>query len=179
MAANLNDLIPDFRQKAEELIKKCAQRKVEMRPYFTLRTPFDQARLWRQSRSTEKIQKKIKEFKDAGADFLAFCLESVGPQNGDPVTEVPPGLSWHQWREALDCFWVVDGKDEWSTTKKVNGENGYRVYAEEAQKLGLNAGGYWKKLKDWPHVQLRQESNPGKVFTLIQINDEMKQRFGT
>ena len=178
MAVNINDLVPKFRDKVEQLLKKCAQRGVVMRPYFTLRTPFEQAKLWIQSRSIEEIQEKIAEFKGAGADFLAFCLESVGPQHGDYVTNAPPGFSWHQWGEAVDCFWVVDKKAEWSATKKVNGVNGYRVYAEEAKNLGLDAGGYWSSLKDWPHVQLRPVSNPGKVFSLKQINDEMKKRFG-
>jgi len=179
MAANLKDLVPGFRQKAETLIKNCTQSGIEMRPFFTIRTPFEQAKFWRQSRTKEEIRKKISELKKSGADFLAFCLESVGPQNGEHVTNSIPGFSWHQWGEALDCFWVVDGKAEWSTTKKINGVNGYRVYADEAKKLGLDAGGFWSSLKDWPHVQLRSVSNPGKVFTLMHINQEMKNRFGS
>lgn len=179
MPANMNDLITEFRQKAEELLAKCAQRGVEMRPYCTLRSPFDQAKLWRQSRTWEEVQAKIQELKDAGADFLAFCFESVGPQNGRHVTNAPPGFSWHQWGEAVDCFWVVEGGAEWSTRKEIDGVNGYKVYAEEAVNLGLEAGGYWSRLKDWTHVQLRSDSNPGRVYTLMEINDEMKQRFET
>jgi peptidoglycan L-alanyl-D-glutamate endopeptidase CwlK len=178
MAANINELVLDFRRKVERLLEKCAQRGIEMRPYFTLRTPFEQAKLWRQSRSKEEIQKQIEEFKSAGADFLAVCLESVGPQHGDHVTDSLPGFSWHQWGEAVDCFWVVDGTAEWSSTKKVGGVNGYRVYVEEAVKLGLDAGGLWRKLKDWPHIQFRSAGNAGKIFSLEQINDEMKKRFG-
>ncbi len=178
MAANLNELIPEFRQKVEHLLEKCRQRGIEMRPYFTLRTPFEQAKLWRQSRAKEEIQKQIEDFKKAGADFLAFCLESVGPQQGDHVTDALPGFSWHQWGEAVDCFWVVDGIAEWSSMKKVGGVNGYRIYAEEAVTLELEAGGLWKSLKDWPHVQLRSVSHAGKIFSLKQINNEMQKRFG-
>lgn len=179
MPVTMNDLIPELRRKVEELLEKCALRGVEMRPYYTLRVPFEQAKLWRQSRTTEEVRGKINEFKAAGADFLAFCFESVGPQNGRHVTNAPPGFSWHQWGEAVDCFWVVNGEAEWSAAKKVNDVNGYKVYAEEAVNLGLEAGGYWRSLKDWPHVQLRPESNPGRLFTLMEINDEMKRRFGT
>jgi peptidoglycan L-alanyl-D-glutamate endopeptidase CwlK len=73
MPANLNDLVSNFRQRVEVLLQQCGQRGVEMRPYFTLRTPFEQAKLWRQSRSKEEIQKKIAAYRAAGADFLAFC----------------------------------------------------------------------------------------------------------
>jgi peptidoglycan L-alanyl-D-glutamate endopeptidase CwlK len=97
MAANMNDLIPEFRQKAEALLEKCAQRGVEMRPYCTLRSPFEQAKLWRQSRTWEEVQTKIAELKAAGANFLVFCFERVGPQNGRHVTNALPGFSWHQW----------------------------------------------------------------------------------
>ena len=178
MAANMSDLVPDFRRKAEQLLKRCRQRGVEMRPYFTLRTPFEQAKLWRQSRSIEEIREKVAEFRDGGANFLAYCLESVGPQHGAHVTNAPPGFSWHRWREAVDCFWVVDGKTEWSTIKRVDGLNGYRVYAEEATNLGLSAGGLWTSFKDWPHVQFRSASNPGKIFGLNEIDEKMKKLFG-
>jgi peptidoglycan L-alanyl-D-glutamate endopeptidase CwlK len=81
--------------------------------------------------------------------------------------------------EAMDCFWVVEGKAEWSTRKTIDDVNGYKVYAEEAVNLGLEAGGYWSSLKDWTHIQLRPESNPGSIFTIMQISDAMKQRFET
>jgi peptidoglycan L-alanyl-D-glutamate endopeptidase CwlK len=175
---DLQDLIPEFRQKLEKLLKNCLKRGVEMRPYQTLRDPFEQAKYWRQSRSRERITAKIQELKNSGAEFLAYCLESVGPQSGDPVTNALPGLSWHQWGEAVDCFWLVDGNDEWSPNKKVNGVNGYRVYAEEAQKLGLTAGGLWTSIKDWPHVQLQSFSNPLGLYSLPEIDQIMKERFG-
>lgn len=179
MAADLNQLQPEFRDKAVMLLNHCLQEGVIMRPNFTIRTPFEQARLWRQSRSSEQIQEKIAELKSRGAPFLAFCIESVGPQHGDPVTNAIPGLSWHQWREALDCFWLVDGKAEWSAMRKVNGKNGYRVYATKAREMGLDAGGFWNSLKDWPHVQLRSAPSPLSIFSLQQIDARMKELFGS
>ncbi|MDT4955825.1 MAG: peptidoglycan LD-endopeptidase CwlK [Acidobacteriota bacterium] len=175
---DLNDLIPDFKPKAEKLIAACKSRGIEMRPSATLRSPFEQAVLWRQSRTLLEINQQIQKFKNAGANFLAFCLESAGPQNGKHVTDSPPGLSWHQWGEALDCFWVVNGQAEWSTTKKVNGLNGYQVYADEAEKLGLTAGGHWNKFKDWPHAQFSSAKNPQSVHSILEIDKDMKARFG-
>ena len=84
-----------------------------MQLFFTLRDPFDQAILRRQSRSTQEIHDKIQELKSKGAHFIVNCLESVGSQAGRHVTNAIPGLSWHQWGESLDCFWLIDGKAEW------------------------------------------------------------------
>ncbi len=58
-----------------------------MRHYFTLRTPEEQARLWRQSRTGHEIEAKIQELEDAGARYLAGVIRGVGPQNGAKVAE--------------------------------------------------------------------------------------------
>jgi hypothetical protein len=91
----------------------------------------------------------------AGALFLAHCLASVGPRSGDPVTNAVPGFSWHQSGEAMDCMWIVNGFAEWSTTRKVNGVNGYRTDADEAVGSGSLPAASLPASKDWPHVQLR------------------------
>lgn len=178
MAADLQALVPEFREKVEQLIDNCLRQDIAMRPYFAVRTPFEQAKLWRQSRTREEIDDKISSLLAAGCDFLAHCIESVGPQHGAHVTNAPPGLSWHQWAESVDCMWVVGRAAEWSTTRKVAGVNGYRLYAEEARKLNLFAGGLWKTFKDWPHVQLRAAGSPDKVMALKDIDAEMRSRFG-
>src|SRR5436190_15319162 len=144
MAVDIDALMPVFKSSIDTLLGDCRARGVDMGPYFTIRTPFEQARLWRQSRSRQEIDEEIQRLRQGGADFLVHCLESVGPQHGDPVTNALPGYSWHQWAEAVDCFWVVAGKAEWSAQRVVGGINGYKVYAEEAVKLGLNAGGRWR-----------------------------------
>jgi peptidoglycan LD-endopeptidase CwlK len=177
-SSKIDELIPEFRPTAVTLLANCISRGIEMRPYQALRSPFEQGKLWRQSRTTEQVKKKIKEFRDAGATFLAECIESVGPQSGPHETNSPPGLSWHQWGEAFDSFWVVNGGSEWSTERKINGLNGYRVYAEEAAKLGLTPGGLWPNFKDWPHVQLKSAGSPTAVHSLTEIDQIMKERFG-
>jgi len=179
MAVSLTDLDDDFAKKVTQLLAATKARGVEMRPYTAVRTPIEQAKLWRQSRSTEEITERIARLKKDGAPFLAKVLEDAGPQHGGHVTNALPGFSWHQWAEAVDCFWLLDGRAEWSTTKTEMGLNGYQVYAEEAKKLGLEAGGYWTSLKDWPHVQLRSAPSPAYAYTLPQIDAEMKARFDT
>lgn len=178
MSRDLNDLIPDFKTQVEQLLSACDSTGYPVRQFFTLRTPYEQGKLWRQSRSTEQVNRKINELRNSGANFLAHCIESVGPQNGIHVTNATPGFSWHQWGEAVDCFWLVDGDAEWSTRKKINEVNGYKNYATIADSMGLTAGGFWTSFKDWPHVQSRKESNPSRVFSLQEINQEMADRFG-
>lgn len=177
MSDVLDGLHADFRTKLAIVRQRCQERGYHMRPSTGIRTPLVQARLWRQSRSIEEIRARIAQFRDEGADFLADCLVAAGPQAGRQVTNAPPGLSWHQWGEAVDCFWLVDGKAEWSTTRKIGGANAYHVYAEQAEALGLNAGGLWKKLKDWPHAQLSPAASPLHGRTLAEISETMRERF--
>ena len=177
MHVDLGALLPAFRIGVEDLVSACRQRGIEMRPYMAMRDPVEQARLWRQSRAWEQIERKIAELRSGGAPFLAHCLEVAGAHSGVHVTNSVPGLSWHQWGEAIDSFWVIDGRAEWSTTRKIGGVNGYRVYAEEAIKLGLDAGGMWRRFKDWPHVQLRPSGSPLGPMQLPDIDAEMSRRF--
>jgi len=173
MASDLKLLIPEFRAKVEQLLENCRYRGVIMKPCDTLRDPYTQARLWRQSRSKAVIQKKINELKEKGAPFLAHCIESVGPQSGPHVTNAIPGLSWHQWGEAVDCYWSAKGTIIWQVDTKVNGINGYQLCAEEAVKLGLTAGHFWIKFKDSPHIQFRHTANPFQLHPLDQIDAKM------
>lgn len=177
MSRDLDNLTPEFKSAVEQLLILCHQSGYTMRQFFTLRTPFEQGKLWRQSRSIHEVEQKIAELNNNNAEFLAHCIHSVGPQNGRHVTNAIPGFSWHQWGEAVDCFWLLDGGAEWSTRKKIGGVNGYINYAEKAKSLGLTAGGFWSSFKDWPHVQMRKESSPRRVFTIEEINNEMELKF--
>ena len=178
MPVDLSQLTPAFKAQVDRLLQQCNAQGIIMRPNEGLRTPFVQAKYWRQSRTSEEIAAKIDDLTAKGALFLAHCIDSVGPQHGDPVTNAIPGMSWHQWGEALDCFWVVDGKAEWSVNRLVNGQNGFRVYADSAAAMGLTAGGKWTSLKDWPHVQLKTAASPLGAFTLQNIDAAMQRAFG-
>lgn len=178
MSRDLEDLTPVFRRQIYRLLADCERSGYPMQPFCTLRDPLEQARLWRQSRTIQQIEERIRTLSVSGAGYLAHCLESVGPQYGIHVTNAVPGLSWHQWGEAVDCFWLVDDAAEWSIRRKVDGINGYHSYAESAARTGLTAGGSWTSFRDWPHVQLRSEKSPADVFPLPEINDLMQERFG-
>jgi peptidoglycan LD-endopeptidase CwlK len=178
MPIELSPLDNELAPLITELIRACDAAGVTVRPYIGLRDPFDQARLWRQSRSTEEINKKIDDLVASHCAFLAECLSSVGPQYGRPVTNAIPGLSWHQYGEAVDFLWIVDGAAEWSTRKRIDGVNGFLLLADKAEALGLTAGGHWQSFKDWAHVQLRAAASPLPTMTLQEIDTAMKERFG-
>ena len=179
MAADMSLLRQDFAAKVITVLERCKAQGFDMRANAGMRGPVEQAKLWRQSRSIEEITVMIHKLENAGAGFLAECIREAGPQHGDHVTDAPPGFSWHQWGEAVDAFWLVDGKAEWSTKKLVGGRNAYQVYAAEGAAAGLTAGGLWPKFKDWPHLQWRKASSPLKEkLTPAQISAEMEQRFG-
>lgn len=174
MIANIELLIPEFRGIVIELLSKCEEKGVKMVPCETLRSPFLQASYWRQSRNDEKTIAAISRLKEQGADFLAYCVERAATKKGPKITNALPGYSWHQWGEAIDCFWEINGKAIWDMTILSNGVNGYEVYANEAKKLGLDAGFFWKSIKDAPHVQYQEYDSPADVYTIAEINEMMK-----
>jgi len=158
-----------------------------MRQFYTQRTPWQQARIWRSTRSTNEVVQATERLKANKAPFLAQIVLEVGPQYSPPsarghLTNALPGVSWHQWDEALDCFWLLHGKAEWSIKKEVELStsllgNGYQVYADETLELGLfSAGLGWGW--DWPHVQLRNTASPLNEYSWQQIDHEMLEKFG-
>jgi hypothetical protein len=143
------------------------QNDIVMRPFFTLRSPQQQAVLWRQSRSTDEILHRIDQMHNDGMHYLAKVLEDVGPQYGRHVTNAAPGYSWHQWGEAVDCFVLRHGKAVWDAD-----DYGYKEYRSRAIDLGLYAGPSW----DMVHVQMRR----GPIlqhFSPVQIDRHMEDRW--
>jgi len=180
VTVKLSDLVPEFRAKVETLLATCANKKVRMVPTFTLRTPAEQAVFWRQSRSIVEIKKAIDMLHSEGANYLADVLDGVGAHSGPHVTNALPGNSWHQWAEAVDCMWEVDGKFIDSDTRKIDGVNGYQVYAHAAKAMELDSGFFWRSFKDSGHLQLRSDANPkSSGYSWRQIDQTMRQRFGS
>lgn len=171
MSRDLADLDPQFRAVVDRLLADLDERQgVHMVPYCTLRTPQEQAELWRQGRPTWLIERRIKNLRRNGADFLADCIERAGPQRGNRVTGAIPGLSWHQWGLAVDCYRDVSGGADWSLSA-------YEPYAKAAEAAGLTAGFGWRT-PDAPHIQAPEEDSPEARYTITEINDMMRERFG-
>lgn len=155
-SGDLATLRPEFRKKVEAALAACADRGVELRPTSSgaYRSPADQARFWRQSRTTAEILERIEELRGHGRPVTAWFLEVVGPQYGKVghhVTHALPGESWHQWGLALDVVWIVDGRACWLSPDDFENymESGFWVWRKMAEHAGLDWGPIW----DWAHVQ--------------------------
>lgn len=178
MEDRLKGLDPQFGARLAAVIGDLRDDGIEMRVTEGVRPPAEQARLWRQSRSREEVTAAIRHLRQAGAFYLAEVLESAGPCHGPPVTKALPGLSWHQWGEAADCLWIVNGVAEWSLTRVVARDNGYLALARTAAAAGLEAGGTWTRFPDWPHVQKRRQASPLSAgLSLKEIDAAMQDRF--
>ena len=171
MSQDLNDLTPEFHLKVITLLQNCHALNIELVPYFTLRTPQDQAELWRQSRNEVEITQEIARLQTLGASWLAQVLRDAQPRSGPWATNAQPGNSWHQWGEAVDCFWQTDAGAQWHDGP------GYVTYAAEAAKLGLTPGRRFST-SDIDHVQLQAQGAPSDLYSWPDIDAKMKQMFG-
>lgn len=182
MASELSFLIPEFRSKVKALIAACKERNVRMDPYSTLVSPMEQASLWRQGRSAAEIELKILALDHAKAHFLAGCLRAGKAFETNRITNSLPGHSWNNWAEAANCVWIDStNKLVWSPDK-LDGpqeQNGYRIYAEEAAKLGLTSASKFDtaNLTNWTTVQNRDVESPEDAYTIEEIDAEMQKRY--
>lgn len=165
----LEDLVPEVQDMAKKHILLCADAGFELLIYCTLRDAHEQARLYRQSRTKEQVQKKMDQLSARGFPALAKILKEVGPQKSGPkVTNAGPGESFHQYNRAYDCVPVVQGKPIWSP----NGE-GAALWAKVGKlgkKCGLEWAGEWTTFREFPHFQLTDGRD---------VEDLMQERFGT
>ena len=168
----LSDLGSPFREGMESLLAMVNQSggtQWEFRPFSTLRDPWEQASLWRQSRSFEEMMIQHNRLIGTGAPFLAQCLFETGPSFGKHVTNALPGQSWHQWGEACDLFLVVDGKANWDVSHEAWKELSTLTLAK-----GFDSGFAWTQFPDAPHVQLRKGSPLG-FYNWNQIDQRMRE----
>jgi hypothetical protein len=141
----------------------------EVVPFSTLRTPADQARLWRSSRSKGVIGNMVRRLRGFNANYVANVLENVGPQFPEPgqkghKTNAIPGESWHNYGLAVDCYGKDKGGDmTWDPDHEV-----YQVYHEAALANGLHLGPDW----DAVHIQFSEGHNPRKVYGSYVAMDE-------
>jgi hypothetical protein len=181
VAQEISLLIPEFRQKVIALLDACKKRNVQMEVITTIITPLEQASYWRNGRSATDAELKMKALQNASASYLAECMRNAKAQTTNRNTDTLPGCSWHNWGEAVLCVWVdAMHKVNWSPTQRQTKYyiNGYQIFAEEAIKLGLTHGSTIGSFdKNWAHVQFRKEASPTDLYTLPQIDAEMKKRY--
>ncbi|PKQ69392.1 hypothetical protein BZG01_00190 [Labilibaculum manganireducens] len=161
MSRDLQLLHPVTAQKATLVINMCKAKGVDILVYCTLRTLEEQAKLYRQGRSREVIETKMKNLRNAGYDFLAAIIEAVGPQKGNrKLTNAAPGESWHNLGFAFDAVPLIGKEPAWAYE---GNEELWKVYGSVCKYNGLTWGGDWKFI-DYPHAQEHTESNPLRVY---------------
>lgn len=165
MAALLEELNKVFRLKVIDLIQACRARGVTIVPFCTYRDLFKQAILWRQSRRRDEIKKEVCSLEEDGISFIASMIRVVGVHIGQHITNAIPGLSWHQYREAVDCYILRnDGNAIWDFKN-----DGYKIYREEGLKLGMAIG----TADDWCHLQSSSNRVVDVYGSMANINNTM------
>ena len=151
---NIDDLQPAFAEKVRALVNQAGNAGLDLLVYCTYRSPEEQARLYRQSRSTDEILKMIKRLREEfGRPDLAEILKGVGPQHGAHVTNAAPGQSIHQYRCAIDAVPLRGGKPVWSAEEEADLRL-WKLYGAIARDhLGLEWAGDWENFPEFPHVQ--------------------------
>lgn len=69
-------------------------------------------------------------------------------KSGNIITYKKPGTSKHEFGDAADIVFWVNGKPSYAES------NDWKLIGRLAAKVGLKWGGNWKSFKDRPHVEL-------------------------
>lgn len=158
-SANIQTLDTPTRIRAMEVKRICRDvAGADIFIYCGERTLAEQAKLFRQSRTTAEIRSRQQSLRDRGFDFLADIIDSVGVQDGtigQHVTKAGPGESWHQYKSAFDSVPRVGGQLMWNKDHPH-----WEVYSSAAELVGLTWAGNWKTFVEYPHCQLHTASNP-------------------
>lgn len=167
----ITDLIPEMAMKVKDMIDICSDHGMEIMCYCTYRSPQEQAKLYRQSRTLAEVQAKAQSMRERGFERLAQILLEVGPVPGvlgKHVTMAGPGESWHCYRRAADCVPLVGGKAMWN-----NSYPGWQVYGQAVEAVGLEWAGRWRTFKESPHCQMpiRPGANPLATLTPEEVDD--------
>lgn len=152
MIFDAETLDPKFLKLCRKLLHELGGRGILVKPVCGIRSPKEQAKLWRRSRETEHIEEMIDKLELLGAPYIAQCLRDAGPQTGSWATNSLPGESWHQWGEAMDLLVMNDA----GVVVDDGDDPQYTELGEIAKELGLTSGAFWVH-KDAGHVQLRKE----------------------
>ena len=173
MTLDINSLTPEFSKKAQELLDLCASNGLVVRPTFFTRSLATQAKLWRQSRSREEIQGTIDHLNSEDCGYLATILEAVGPQSGPWATNSLPGLSWHNWGQAMDVVYVsLNGVKATDEQLRDGNSIGYTLFGQYCNQLGLRWGGDFQH-PDYDHVQLNLQEIT-TLYTIKEVNDHFE-----
>ena len=98
-------------------------------------------------------------------DGLRMHYAEAGPSDGPWATNAIPGLSWHQYGEAVDCFLSdAAGNAVWESPA-------YSRYGQVGDRHNMWWGGHFG---DNDHWQNRRAEPASAIGSLKQINDRLE-----
>lgn len=127
---DLNDLHPELHERAERFVAECAEAGVNVLIYCTYR-------------SDEEQEAEYAKGRTAPGPKVTNARAGESPHNATLADGTPAAL-------AFDCCPLdLHGKPLWDTTAAAWG-----VMAQVGEGLGLEWGGHFKTLTDFPHFQI-------------------------
>lgn len=150
----LQDLTPETRACAELFLNLAHDAGLDVLIYCTRRSCEEQARLYRQGRTSARIELMLTALeRDYGRADLAELLHNVGPQYGPLVTNAAPGQSLHNYGLAFDAVPMRHGKPIWNTAAPEDHAL-WELYGALVAAAGLDWAGKWQMFRELPHAQL-------------------------
>jgi len=169
--SRLEELEPKFRLKLLYVFEQLTQKGIGFEMFAALRSPQEQAELWMKSRSEKEISDAIRKLSKQDAPWISRMIRTTHRPFGRWETNDLPGLSWHQWGEAVSVRILSgSGRVVWNPRSA-----GYKDLAEAARRVGITSGFYWKH-RDVVHVQLRADAVRA-YYTWHEIDGLMKEKF--
>lgn len=168
MSRKLDHLVPAFRDRVEDALAEAESNRLDVLIYCTHRSPEEQARLYRQSRTRYEIDFKANKLLTAGHYELADILRGVGPQMGTigkHVTMAGPGESFHNYGLAFDGVIMVNGKPDWACEHMEM----WVIWGSILETHNIEWAGAWVRFREMVHGQDCLGMNPLKAHTPDQV----------
>lgn len=164
MTADFTKLDQTFVPLLQQLLTNMEALGHTVNPYYGIRTLEEQAKIWRQSRTTDQVNAEIAMLIANNAPYAASVLQGVGPQATGPQVTGTYIYSYHLIGKACDIF--VDGD--------MAGGPVYDVLAAQALLVGLTPGRNWPEpATDSDHVQLGSHELPA-MYTIAEMDILLK-----
>lgn len=109
----------------------------------------------------EKVERFVQSCAAAGVSVLVYCTYRSAEEQemlyrqgrldpGKIVTNARAGESWHQYRRAVDAVPLRSGKPLWKYDASAPE---WQVFADQADAVGLEWAGDWKRFREYVHLQ--------------------------
>lgn len=95
-------------------------------------------------------------------EYQNFLYAQGRIRPGKKVTNAPAGASFHNFRRAFDIVVIKNGIADWNDLEL------YKKVGEIGKAIGLEWGGDFKTIKDYPHFQLSDGHSIAELYAKTQ-----------